>query len=105
MDYWNCFNNKRPLIGAVYLSGAEPAHVVPGHVLHGVAGAVVPVLQHEHGGAVLLRPLVPLAVLQPARARLSLPADKQESQAGSAITAEYRIEFASLSFLKNKPFC
>ena len=75
--------------------GAEVHHVLRAHVLRGCGRSVVPgtfsqfinyfllllpVLQQEHCGAVLLRPLEPLAVLQPAPARLRLATDHDEDR-------------------------
>ena len=47
-----------------------------------------PVLQHEHGGPVLLRPLVPHPVGQPAGACLALAADVEEGQAVIVVVVE-----------------
>ena len=62
------------------LSGAEELHVLGAHVLGGFTLAVVAVLQHEHGGPVLLGPLVPGSVVQPARVGLGLPPDVEEGE-------------------------
>ena len=55
-----------------------------------MALAVEPVLQHEHGGPVLLRPLVPHAVVQPPGAGLGLAADEEEGQALALVVVEVR---------------
>ena len=39
---------------------------------------IEPVLQHEHGGPVLLRPLIPHAVVEPPGTRLALASDEEK---------------------------
>ena len=62
------------------LSRTEVLHVLPGHVLGGLALAVEPVLQHEEGSSVLLGPLVPGSIVKPLRIGLSLAPDVEEGK-------------------------
>ena len=50
--------------------------------------AIEPVLQHEHGGPVLLRPLVPHAVVEPPGTGLALAPDEEEGQTLAGVVVE-----------------
>ena len=75
--------NQRPA-----LPRAEVLKVLSTHVGRGATLAVESVLQHKHGGPVLLRPLVPHAILQHVGVGLVFPLNHEKSQAEIVIVVK-----------------